>query len=94
MANPLFKFTRKNVDFCWSDTCQEALDRLMEVLVNSPLLIFLDFSQGFVMETDASGVGLDVVLAQEREDRTLHPVAYASRTLQPHEQNYCMGQQN
>ena len=40
------------------------------------------------METDASGVGLGTVLAQEVEDGTLHPVAYASRTLQPHEQNY------
>ena len=88
VANPLFKLTRKNVDFCWSNTCQEAFDRLKQLLVNSPLLIFPDFSQGFVMETDASGVGLGAVLAQEGEDKTLHPVAYASRTLQPHEQNY------
>ena len=41
-----------------------------------------------MIETDASRVGLKAVLAQEVEDGTLHPVAYASRTLQPHEQNY------
>ena len=63
VGNPLFKLTRKNVDFCWSDTCQEAFDRLKQLLVNSPLLIFPDFSQGFVMETDGSGVGLGAVLA-------------------------------
>ena len=40
------------------------------------------------METHASRVGLCAVLAQQIEDGTLHPVAYASRTLQPHEQNY------
>ena len=40
------------------------------------------------METDNSGLGLDAVLAQEGEDGTLHPVAYTSKTLQPHELNY------
>ena len=39
------------------------------------------------METDASEMGLGAVLAQDGKDRTLHPVAYASRTLQQHEQN-------
>ena len=88
VANPLFKLTRKNANFCWSDTCQEAFDRLKQLLTNAPLLVFPNFSRGFVMETDASGVGLGAVLAQEVEDGKLHPVAYASRTLQPHEQNY------
>ena len=88
VANPLFKLTRKNVNFCWSVTCQEAFERLKQLLVDTPLLIFPNFSRGFVMETDTSGVGLGAVLAQQVEDGTLHPVAYASRTLQTHEQNY------
>ena len=32
--------------------------------------------------------GASAVLAQHVEDGTLHPVAFASRTLKPHEQNY------
>ena len=87
-VNPLFKLTRKNVDFFWSDDCQAAFDRLKQLLIDSPLLVFPDFSQGFMMETDAARIGLGAVLAHEVEDGTLHPVAYASRTLQPHEQNY------
>lgn len=82
VANPLFKLTRKNVNFCWSVTCQEAFDRLKQLLVDAPLLIFPNFARGFVMEMDASGVGLGTVLAQQVEDGTLHPVAYASGTLQ------------
>ena len=36
------------------------------------------------MQTDVSGVGLGVALAQEGEDGVVHLVAYASRTLQAH----------
>lgn len=32
--------------------------------------------------------GLGAVLAQKAEDGSVHPIAYASRTLQPHERNY------
>ena len=63
VVNPLFKLTRKNVNFCWSDTCQEAFDRLD--LSSYLLMLHCQFSQGFVMETDASGVGLGAVLTQE-----------------------------
>ena len=34
------------------------------------------------------GVGLGAILSQEQEDGTIHPVAYASRSLDKHERNY------
>ena len=40
------------------------------------------------METDASGAGLGAVLAQRQDDHTIRPIAYASRSLQPHEKKY------
>ena len=42
----------------------------------------------FVLETDASYVGLGAVLSQLQDDKRLHPIAYASRSLHPHEKNY------
>lgn len=36
--------------------------------------------------SDASAEGLDAVLAQEGEDETLHPVAYASVLCKLHEE--------
>ena len=50
----------------------------------SKALLGLDF----MLETDASGVGLGAVLSQQQEDGQLHPVAYASRSLDTSEKNY------
>lgn len=42
----------------------------------------------FILETDASKVGLGAVLSQIQDDGTVHPVAYASRSVDKHERNY------
>jgi hypothetical protein len=52
------------------------------------VLGFPDFTKPFVLETDASGAGLGAVLAQKHDDGSIRPIAYASRSLQPHERNY------
>ena len=44
----------------------------------------------FVLETDASLNGLAAVLGQRQDDSHVHPIAYASRSLQPHETNYAI----
>ena len=49
-----------------------------------------------VLETDANGAGLGAVLgavlSQNQADGYLYPVAYASRSLQPNEKNYCISE--
>ena len=88
VANPLFALTKKDVDFQWTAKCEEAFQELKKRLTEAPVLAFPVFHQGFLLDTDASGVGLGAVLAQKQEDGSVRPVAYASRTLQPHERNY------
>ena len=88
MASPLYALTWKNVEFLWKPIHQDAFCHLKQLLINAPVLAFPDFTRDFVLETDASGVGLCAILAQTHEDGVTHPIAYASRTLQQHERNY------
>ena len=88
VASPLFALTRKDAPFLWTRSCEEALEKLKELMTEAPLLSFPDFSRDFLLETDASGEGLGAVLVQRSESGAVHPIAYASRTLQPSERNY------
>ena len=90
IAAPLHALTRKNVVFKWSGACAMAFQQLKEALITAPILACPKFGPGveFVLETDASGVGLGAVLSQLQDDGQLHPVAYASRSLDTSEKNY------
>eukprot|EP00253_Pinus_taeda_P032058 PITA_32058 len=61
LAAPLTDLTRKGA-FSWSDTAQQAFDRLKEVMSSCPMLALPNFTQPFVLECDASGEGIDAVL--------------------------------
>ena len=41
------------------------------LLTSSPILGFPDFSKGFLLATDASGVGLGAVLSQVQDDSSI-----------------------
>ena len=90
VAAPLYTLTKKDipVPFSWAGQCQQAFEELRRLLTDTPVLAFPNFTRPFILETDASGSGMRAVLAQEQEDGTTRPIAYASRSLQAHERNY------
>ena len=90
IAAPIHVLTKKNVPFQWTDECESAFNQLKVALSTSPVLVYPRFGPGhsFILETDASTVGLGAVLSQVREDGTIHPIAYASRSVDKHERNY------
>ena len=73
-----------------SNGLQSVFDCLKHMLTTAPILAYPRFSPDaeFILETDASGIGLGTVLSQTQPDGMLHPIAYASRSLDPNERNY------
>nr|GEY90443.1 gypsy/Ty3 retroelement polyprotein [Tanacetum cinerariifolium] len=58
-----------------------AFNKLKQGMMSSPLLALPNFEKEFIMETDASGSGIGVVLHQEG-----HHIAYLSKALSPRHQ--------
>ena len=83
IAAPLTRLTRKEVKFDWDDRCEEAFQELKRRLTSAPILVVPDRGQGYTVYCDASRAGLECVSMQFRR-----VVAYGSRQLKNHEQNY------
>ena len=94
IATPLHYLTKKDVPFKWTPKCEAAFCKLKELLVTAPVLTHPRFGPEteFILETDASGIGLGAVLSQKQDDGLIHPIAYASRALNRHEKNYCISE--
>ena len=71
----------------WTQECQEALEKVQEVLSTKPVLKLPKLDEPFMLRTDASSTGVGAVLLQET-DGLLHPVMYASRKLLDRETRY------
>ena len=71
----------------WENSQESAFQTLKTCLVTPPVLHLPDPQKPFILQTDASSVGLGAVLLQEHSDEKF-PVAYASRKLLPREQAY------
>jgi hypothetical protein len=74
---------KKEAKFVWGQKCEDAFHALRQHLTTEPVLAQPDSSKPFDVYCDASGTGLGCVLMQDNQ-----VIAYASRALRPHEQNY------
>ena len=88
LAQPLYKLLRKQVEFIWSQECQDAFDKLKIMLTTAPVLRRPDSSMPYILHTDWSPMAIGAVLGQIDSQGQEHPVAYGSRLLRGAELKY------
>lgn len=77
ITSPLHALSKKLVNFRWEEKEIAAFEKLKERLCSHPVIVLPDLHKPFVLQCDASGHSIGVVLMQERK-----VIAYESRLLQ------------
>ncbi|GJX96032.1 putative reverse transcriptase domain-containing protein [Tanacetum coccineum] len=83
IAKPLTRLTQKNKSYIWGEEQESAFQLLKQKLCEAPILALPEGNDDFIVYCDASLQGLGAVLMQREK-----VIAYASRQLKPHEENY------
>ena len=67
IARPLTDLTKKDIQFEWTEKCQQTFDMLKELLSKEPILKYPDPNKPYTLFTDASKYAWACVLTQEYE---------------------------
>nr|KAJ0225201.1 hypothetical protein LSAT_V11C100020170 [Lactuca sativa] len=78
---------QKDVDFYFNVACQEAFDKLKNLLTSAPIIQPPNWKLPFEIMCDASNFAIGAVLGQ-KEDKASHVIYYASKTLDNAQANY------
>ena len=92
IARSLTNLTRHDTDFNWTEKCDKAFKHLRELLMEHPILRYPNPNHGYVLFTDASGIGWAGVLMHKFEDdkgkKKQHPICYVSGQFRESQQNW------
>jgi hypothetical protein len=78
ISQPLTNLLKKNTLLVLTSDHDSAFVDLKEALVTAPVLALPNFARPFIIETDASDMGIGAVLMQDG-----HPLAFLSKALGP-----------
>ncbi|CAG2191492.1 unnamed protein product [Mytilus edulis] len=87
IASPLSRLTRKDVPFNWSSECQSSFEILRKALCEAPILAYPLPEGQFILDTDASNIGIGSVLSQIQNAKE-KVIAYGSKKLDKPQQRY------
>ncbi|XP_044721750.1 reverse transcriptase (RNA-dependent DNA polymerase) domain-containing protein [Hirsutella rhossiliensis] len=90
-TEPLTRLTKKDVPFRWDELCEEAFEKLKDLLITAPILAHFHPERETIVEADASGFASGGVLLQrDDKDGLVRPVAYFSKKHSAAEANYAI----
>ena len=88
VAAPLYRLKEKKRSFLWNTDCEEAFQKIKELLTSAPILAYPDVDLPFVLDTDASNEGIGAVLSQVHEGHE-RVIGYYSKRLDKCQRQYC-----
>ena len=83
ILTPLSGMTRKQTNWYWSKECQKIFDTINKWVSREILLSYPNFSQPFVIHTDASILQLGAVISQDDK-----PIVFYSKKVNSAQVNY------
>jgi RNase H-like domain found in reverse transcriptase len=76
LSKPLTNLLKRNT-FGWNQEAATSFENFKQAMTEAPVLAMPNFTQPFVLETDASDNGIGAILMQEKK-----PIAYTSKALE------------
>ncbi|GBL86051.1 Retrovirus-related Pol polyprotein from transposon 17.6 [Araneus ventricosus] len=72
----------------WAEECNRAFTELKNRLTEMPVLYAPDYNREFIVQTDASDLGIGIVLSQRDDKGEEHPVLYLSKKFTDAQRKY------
>ena len=90
ITRPLVHLTRKNVDFEWTEDCQNSFDTLKRMVTTTPVLRAIDYrsENPVILSVDTSMIAVGFILSQEDEQGKRRPARYGSIALHSAQSRY------
>ena len=94
ITEPFHNYTRgdlhkkKKESLTLNKEAKEVFNVLKKAVMTAPVLAYPDSNKEYLLEMDASKLGLGAVLSQKQLDGRYHPVAFGSQVLRKEEHNH------
>lgn len=88
IATPLNAMLSKDKKIEWTESCQEAFDKLKNKLLTAPVLAYPDPDRPFILTCDASDTAIGYVLGQLDDDNKEYVIAYGGKSLTPDQKKF------